>query len=276
MLKAETRRALLLYTKRAEALRQTKFAKQIEAQGKVTLHLRFHRDEGPSDEHRGPDLDAITVGAARVRQFIQRGEPISFPKMAQILGDPDVSSHWQEQFREVRQAVNAALDDALPYVENGETLTRRQLLDIFLNGELFHTEEGKVTCSPRLKLGASQAIRTAHWPTLTPDGGAPAGGTECPSGEGQITREPYSGMIARRLPGGKGPFSPMPKGRGPLAPSAVEVFERWQAVPLFYPLVEFELVNTIAFLMNAILFLSHLCQFELAGGGEASGPTERE
>ncbi len=199
MLKEDTRRALLLYTKRAEALRQTTFAKQIEEQGKVTLHLRFHRDEGPSGEHSGPDLEAITVAAARVRQFIQKSEPISFPKMAQVLGDPDVSSHWKEQFREVREAVNAALDDALPYVENGQTLTRRRLLDVFLNGELFHSEEGKV-----------------------------------------------------------------------------EVFERWQAVPLFYPLVEFELVNTIAFLMNAILFLSHLCQLELAGGGQASGSTERE
>lgn len=143
MLKEGTRRALLLYTKRAEALRQTTLAQQIDEQGKVTLHLRFHRDEGPSGEHSGPDLEAITVVAARVRQFIQRGEPISFARMAQVLEDPDVSSYWKEQFREVREAVNAALDDALPYIENGETLTRRQLLDIFLNGELFHTEEGK-------------------------------------------------------------------------------------------------------------------------------------
>ena len=139
----ETKRILELFITKANELHRRDFLKYFESQGKVGLNYHVN-DDGVSElEIVGPDEDTVLALTTTLRLFIQEGEPISFRSLSKIIdNDSSLSEDWKKNFAEVRKHLNSYLDERPVKTEPpSETPTRREIVDVFINGDIFHVKD---------------------------------------------------------------------------------------------------------------------------------------
>jgi hypothetical protein len=81
--------------------------------------------------------------ALTFRMFFRDRDGISFREMAEIYDAPCIPAALGDDYRWARQAVNEFLDGATMCEINGERITRRRLVDVFLYGGLAHLNPDK-------------------------------------------------------------------------------------------------------------------------------------
>jgi hypothetical protein len=120
---------------------------------------------------QGPDNESIAACVLTIRLFIQNNDPISFGNMKKIYDNLDTSQENKNEFNQIRDELNRYLDSGSPLVMSNEKanpemilandlnerlaelsnasltsenrLTYREILDLFIYGDLSHTNETK-------------------------------------------------------------------------------------------------------------------------------------
>jgi hypothetical protein len=138
----EHHRRLALFNEQADILLRSSFAATMF--GSVT-GVTFSWEEGGSLEAKvkGPNDEAVRAFALTFRMFFRDRDGISFREMAEIYEAPSVPGALRDDYRWARQAVNEFLDGVTMCQVNGERITRRRLVDVFLYGGLAHLNPDK-------------------------------------------------------------------------------------------------------------------------------------
>jgi hypothetical protein len=93
-------------------------------------HVEFHQ---PSDEQR----DSLLFNA---RLFVQNKDDISFQRLVELYDDPGISDGWKREHCAIRDELNRRLQEVAADGVKG-ILTHRNVLNMFLYGELGHRDE---------------------------------------------------------------------------------------------------------------------------------------
>jgi hypothetical protein len=139
---AEHRRRFWLFNEQADVLLQSSFAAAMFDQGPVVV-LRWEEGGALRATGAGPDAEAMRAFALTFRMFFRDGDGISFREMAEIYEDASIPMALRESFREARDSMNRFLDAETMFNFNGETITNRRLLEVFLYGGHAHMNPEK-------------------------------------------------------------------------------------------------------------------------------------
>lgn len=140
---ASSRFAMQLFVKKVDHSKELGFTTHIKQLSRFQVHIQRQGSQPATVQHNGPALEAIEAATNLFRQFIQKNDTISLRSMARLLDDPDISAHWKEEFTKCRAWLNGVLDSGIPTLINGQSLSRRYICDIFINGSIAHAEPPK-------------------------------------------------------------------------------------------------------------------------------------
>ncbi|WP_269521314.1 hypothetical protein [Alteromonas sp. BMJM2] len=130
----------ILFTTKAKKLLSSSFVKSY--QNNSGVDFSWKRGEDLSIKQRGPDQEQIDAFVLTFRFFIQKNEPISFYSMAEAFKSEFVSDELKEKFSDAKNHLNSYLDSNSMF-KIGEHITRRELLYVFIYGELSHSDREK-------------------------------------------------------------------------------------------------------------------------------------
>ena len=137
-MRIETREALEFFVEKTERLKSLNLIKNPKQ-----LSFRLSGDKnGTRVEATRPDDNDVQAYILTFRFFIDKKEHCSFHWLANnVLDDPELSDAWKEKFRATREELNKYLDQ-LPAMrlskDDEKPLTRREIRDLFLFGDLSH------------------------------------------------------------------------------------------------------------------------------------------
>lgn len=129
-----------LFTNKAKKLLNSSFVKSYQDNSGVDFSWK-HGDK-PLINQRGPAQEKIDAFVLTFRFFIQKNEPISFFSMAEAFELDFVSDDLKKEFFDAKNHLNSYLD-ANTMFKIGEHITRRELLYVFIYGELSHSDKEK-------------------------------------------------------------------------------------------------------------------------------------
>ncbi len=142
-------RLLHLFKEKADHLESLSFTQKIIAQPsdfRLELH-NVHNDKGGQAWREGPGGESVEAFVLTFRYFVQDTE-ISFRRMARMYSalsaEGLVSSRLAGEFNELRDRVNAFLDQESYVNYNEERLTQRRIFEVFMWGGLAHANEAKM------------------------------------------------------------------------------------------------------------------------------------
>jgi hypothetical protein len=144
-LSAEHTRRLELFNEKTDKLMRSRFKQTMfDQQTGVTISWTAETNEVTTTT-KGPEEDSVDAFVLTLRFFLQDRDGISFRSLTEIYDAEDVPADLRDEFHKVRDAVNGRLDGqpTLAFNVNGEVLTRRRILDVFLYGGLSHVEATK-------------------------------------------------------------------------------------------------------------------------------------
>jgi len=139
------------FNRKAARLSSSKFISAVVAQRPV-----FRLSTGDRcPEAVVPDADATEAVVLTLRMFLQ-DEPdlISLRKIAQLYDEIALPQYLREAFDNIRSAFNNYLDEVCIHLD-AQPLTRRNLLDVFLYGELAHIDADKAATFRRITCQAA-------------------------------------------------------------------------------------------------------------------------
>jgi hypothetical protein len=142
--KAAAERALGLFNDKAERLRQGKFARRVFG-GESGVTVSGGVDKPTTAVRHGPDEDAIEAAVLTFRFFIQDNEPSSLRNMSKLYPTLPTAAYLSANFLDAREKLNKYLDGPLgmQITINGKALTRREVYDTFIYGDLAHSNQAK-------------------------------------------------------------------------------------------------------------------------------------
>ncbi len=137
-------RAFTLFNKKADELLNSTFVKKIfEEQNGVVLSVSYQTGEEVSNfERNGPDQENIKAFILDFRYFIINNEQSSFGNLAKHYDRALISDSLKDRFINTRDALNNFLNspsESFPVEYNGEILTRRKIMNTFIDGGLSHS-----------------------------------------------------------------------------------------------------------------------------------------
>ena len=126
---------LELYNARAAKLEGSTFLQNI-LDSNVTLRLlakpfRVVREGGP-------EQDAMEAFVLSLRLFIQDRDGLSFRRIKQFYDTIAVSQQLRDEIGAIYTRLNRYLDGSSPLIINDAVISRRELLTVWMNGELAH------------------------------------------------------------------------------------------------------------------------------------------
>jgi hypothetical protein len=146
-LSLEHTRRLELFNEKADKLMRSRFKQTMfDQQTGVKISWTAETNEVTTTT-TGPDEDSVDAFILTLRFFLQDRDGISFRRLSEIYDAHSVPAGLREEFHTVRDAVNDRLDGqpTLGFNVNGESLTRRRILDVVLYGGLSHAIAAKRT-----------------------------------------------------------------------------------------------------------------------------------
>ncbi len=132
-------RIIALYRKKAMELIDSRFSKCLKNSG-VTIHAKL--GQTVKAERRGPDLEAIKSFAITYRNF-SLNDPISIKNIAKMYEPLPEDDPIKKEFTEVREALINFLDSPTSIQINGKSITRKNLIDTYLYGQVIHLEKNE-------------------------------------------------------------------------------------------------------------------------------------
>jgi hypothetical protein len=141
----EVLRLMRLFNEKADHLEGLSFTQKIMTE-QSGFRMEFHSDEGGRAWRHGPGGESVDAFVLTFRYFVQDQE-VSFRRMARTyaaLGAAGmVSSRLADEFNELRDQINAFLDQESYVKYNKEQLTQRRIFEVFMWGGLAHANEAK-------------------------------------------------------------------------------------------------------------------------------------
>jgi len=140
----QTRQILELFVEKADLLETRSFVKHVTEHG-ITLNLRMTQDEPTILNQNLPDDEALAALMVTFRMFIQDNDSISLRNLGKLMDDPGLSGNWKAQVKDVRDQNNVHLNNFPPIAVDYEGVrpTSRELLEVFVYGDLAHTSQKK-------------------------------------------------------------------------------------------------------------------------------------
>jgi hypothetical protein len=137
-MRKETREALEFFIEKTERLKSLNLIKTPKP---LSFKLSGNQ-EGMYLETTEPDDNDLQAYILTFRFFIDKKEHCSFQWLAHnVLDDSGLSNEWKEKFLATREELNKYLDK-LPDMQlardGEEPLTRRDIMNLFLFGDLSH------------------------------------------------------------------------------------------------------------------------------------------
>jgi hypothetical protein len=140
----ETLEKLRVYIEKADQLEDTGYLEDIK---NLTFRWSWDVIEGEKIEFEGPDRNQVRSVILTFRLFIQDRDGISFRALANnISNDPGLSDFWKNSLQEIRETFNDYLDEypKIPTTKATGTIpTRRDIMNVFLYGDLAHVNQNK-------------------------------------------------------------------------------------------------------------------------------------
>lgn len=139
---AETHEVLTLFVKATRELESWKFIDSLRNQGPFKALMHRGDDGSWVIEDVGPNDAETRAFLTTFRLFVQKKEPVSLYRLDQLLADPDLSDKWKQEFQKLQKSFLHYLsqpDETIP--TNGDFPTREHIMDIFINGRVFHWKQ---------------------------------------------------------------------------------------------------------------------------------------
>jgi hypothetical protein len=140
-------KALRLFNEKADKLSRLSFMKKmLHPDSGITISFKAINEEGGgivTQERRGPEEEAIDAFVLTFRYFIQDNEHTSFRNMEKYYLDAPIDPNLQQEFVKLRKEVNEYLDGKTNINSDGEDLTRRKIMEVFVYGGFSHANEDK-------------------------------------------------------------------------------------------------------------------------------------
>lgn len=140
----QTQRVLALFVEKSDLLENRNFVKYVSEHG-ISYTLKMSVGQPVETQLTVPDDEALAALMVTFRMFIQDNDAISFRNLGKLMDDAGLSENWKAQVNEVRQIVNEQLDRppavAIDYL--GIRPTAREILNVFVYGDIAHTSETK-------------------------------------------------------------------------------------------------------------------------------------
>lgn len=135
---------LKLFNEKAEKLLNSRFVKYLNEKG-LSANISDNDNQGFKVERYLPDQEAIDAFILTFRFFIQDNEKSSFRSLGKTYEKLLISIELKKKFVEWREALNHYLDQKISMTLNGYNPSNREILDIFIYGELAHSNPKKKT-----------------------------------------------------------------------------------------------------------------------------------
>ena len=160
-------RTLERFNEKVERLKQRGFAEESRGGGAI---VEWRKDRGWDGIHIGPSDKTVEATILTLRFFIHNNESTSLLNLDRLYSNNNIAPQLSTQFCDVRDLLNSYLDTPsnLSISEAGP-MTHRQILDLFINGDLAHannatTEENyraisQTTLFPLFQEEFTQTIR---------------------------------------------------------------------------------------------------------------------
>jgi hypothetical protein len=140
-------KAFRLFNEKADKLARLSFMdKMHHPDSGVSISFERTNEKGGGfikQERRGPEEEAIDAFVLTFRYFIQNNESTSLANMEKYYLEAPIDPTLQQQFVTLRKQVNEYLSGTINITLNKESLTRDQLMRIFVYGGYSHATEEK-------------------------------------------------------------------------------------------------------------------------------------
>jgi hypothetical protein len=136
--------SLRLFNEKAEKLLNTRFVKYLEETGKLSVGISANKGQEVQVTRILPDQHAIDEFVLTFRFFYQDApEKSSFRQISQTYEKLPISIELKENFANWRKGLNEYLDKKINMTIYDKNPSRRELLDIFIYGDLAHANPQK-------------------------------------------------------------------------------------------------------------------------------------
>ena len=140
-------RILERFNEKVNRLNQRGFAEESKGGGSI---LEWRKGLGWDNIHIGPSEKTIEATILTLRFFMQNNESTSLTNMAKLYRDLNIDPRLSTQFCEIRDQVNSYLDAPSDLsISEVAPMTHRQILDLFINGDLAHANDATTEANYR-------------------------------------------------------------------------------------------------------------------------------
>lgn len=130
----------ILFSEKARKLLNSSFVKSYQENSGVDFSWK--QGQAAKVTQRGPNQEQTDAFVLTFRFFIQKNERISFFSMEKAFEAEVIPDDLRKKFYDAKEHLNTYLDSNTMF-KIGDFITRRKLLDVFIYGELSHTNEEK-------------------------------------------------------------------------------------------------------------------------------------
>ena len=140
-------RILERFNEKADRLRQRGFAEESKGGGAI---VEWRKGSGWDGFHIGPSEKTVEATVLTLRFFLQNNESTSLSNVDRLYSNLNIEPQLSTQFCEIHEQINSYLDASsnLSISEVGP-MTHRQILDLFINGDLSHTNNATTEANYR-------------------------------------------------------------------------------------------------------------------------------
>ena len=140
-------RILERFNRKVDRLKERGFAEESRGGGAI---VEWRKGKGWDGLHIGPSEKTVEATVLTLRFFIQDKESTSLSNMNELYPTLKIEPRLSTQFSEIKDLVNSYLDSPsnLSISEEGP-MTHRQILNLFINGDLAHTNNATIEANYR-------------------------------------------------------------------------------------------------------------------------------
>nr|WP_321498350.1 hypothetical protein [uncultured Methanolobus sp.] len=145
MLSQDDYKVLELFNEKVTKLENNSFVKHIFSQ-QIGFSMSWEKGKNVEFEKNFPEKESIDSFVLTLRYFIQNNEKISFQNIAKIYDKLPDSDQKKEFFKDAVAKLNHFLDapdKQLTIKEKDKLLTKRDIFNTIIYGELAHANEEK-------------------------------------------------------------------------------------------------------------------------------------
>ena len=154
-------RILERFNEKVDRLKQREFAEESKGGGAI---VEWRKGLGWDGFHIGPSEKTVEATVLTLRFFLQNNERTSLSNLDKLYSNLNIEPQLHTQFLEVRKQISSYLDTPsnLSISEAGP-MTHRQILDLFINGDLAHAN------NPTTEANYRSLSQTAFFPFFQDD-----------------------------------------------------------------------------------------------------------